>query len=147
MINYIIQSLHTSLEAKSSLTFVEQVFKRWAEEVHHHNIIVILSSKMIYRTKTMTIGQFSIYFVLMAQLWAPRAMSFKFHSHLIEQSRQENESKTSHLFTVQPDSHVYFTETPPTNPLRYPIFSVYQRCSHFSCMGNGRFAENSMLQN
>jgi hypothetical protein len=38
----------TGFEGESALTLVEQIFQRQPQEIHHHDVIIILGTKIVH---------------------------------------------------------------------------------------------------
>lgn len=78
----LICELQDSLQRKAPTTLVEQVLQRRTQEVHDHDIVIVLLSKIVYACEAMTRSDLTINFVLVSQLRTSGGMTLEFYSDL-----------------------------------------------------------------
>jgi hypothetical protein len=96
-----------SLEGESSSAFVELILETGTKEVHHHEVVGILSSEVVYFSESRGVLEFTVDFVFVAELWTAGSMLFKLDCH---------------LFPITSNPKINITETTSTDPLGNPVF-------------------------
>jgi hypothetical protein len=81
-LEHLVSNLKHSLQTKFPIAFIEEVLERGSEQIHDHDIVIVLCSKMINTTEAMTASNLSIDFVFMTELRATRTVFFEFDSDL-----------------------------------------------------------------
>mmetsp|Transcript_31907 Transcript_31907/g.77324 ORF Transcript_31907/g.77324 Transcript_31907/m.77324 type:complete len:272 (+) Transcript_31907:158-973(+) len=72
-----------SLERKATSALVELILQRRTKEIHHHQVVRVLGSKVMNLGKPRSVLQFTVHLVLVTKLRAAGSMLFKLDSDLI----------------------------------------------------------------
>lgn len=70
------------LQRETTSALVELIFQRGSQEIHHHEIVRVLRSKVMHLGKARGILQFTVDLVFVAKLRASGTVLFEFYSHL-----------------------------------------------------------------
>ena len=79
---HLVGNHENGLERKTTTTFVKLIFKTWAQEVHHHEIVGILGAEVVDFRKAWGILKLSVYLIFMAKLRATGPVLLKLNRNL-----------------------------------------------------------------
>ena len=79
------------------MAFVEEVFKRRAQQVHDHDVVVVLGPEVVHRAETVAIRELAVHFVLVSQLGTPGPLPLKLDGDLEEKQFTKNKQQRQSL--------------------------------------------------
>lgn len=81
-LQHLISNHEDRFEGESTTTLIELIFKGRSKQIHHHEIVGILRSKVVNLGEARGILQLAVDLVLMAKLRASSAVFLEFYSDL-----------------------------------------------------------------
>lgn len=80
----LISNHQDSLERKATAALVELILQRGTKEIHHHQVVTVLGSKVVNLGKPGSVLQLTVHLVLVTELRAAGSVLFKLDSDLKE---------------------------------------------------------------
>jgi len=82
-LQHLIRNQQDRLETETPSTFIELILQTRSEQIHDHQVVAILRSKVVHLGKARSILELTIDLVFVTQLWAASSMLLELYSNLL----------------------------------------------------------------